>query len=286
MFLRKHGSSDRNLTFAVIYSALQKSLRGNMVELALEMAKEFKEYPNALKKRLIQNCAEDCCDWKLIWEIFSTPPILTELVKFIPILCAHVKCREATFGFRVAVEFPNNLGKLNIEDSLLELLIKEKSYLKAGREEAYISFMTEQIKYDVRRVWMFSSKNRSILDSCAAYLKRTYTHTAPCPVPQLPETFDLDEIKPITIPDFVYDKHTGSLAKSSQYEYFITNMIIAPRMPETYMEKLGKRLYIERNMKTKELMKANPKTSPAFINPKTEQPNDPEIGVDEEQERK
>ena len=81
MFLRKHGSSGK-YTFDVIYSALQKSLRRNYLELALEMAQEFKEYPNALKKRLIQNCTEDCPDMKLVLDIYNTPSELNELVKF------------------------------------------------------------------------------------------------------------------------------------------------------------------------------------------------------------
>ena len=47
MFLKRTGSSSRNLQFMVIYSALQKGLRGNFPELSLEMAKEFGEFPNA-----------------------------------------------------------------------------------------------------------------------------------------------------------------------------------------------------------------------------------------------
>ena len=49
MFLRKYGSSGK-YTFDIIYSALQKSLRRNDINLAMQMAYEFKEYPNALKK--------------------------------------------------------------------------------------------------------------------------------------------------------------------------------------------------------------------------------------------
>ena len=190
MFLRKHGSSSRGLTFGVIYSALQKALRGNMLDLALEMAKEFTEYPNALKKRLIQNVAEDCCDWALIKQIYETKPELEELVKFIPIICQHVKCREATFGFRVAVEFPDDLTPPDKNNSLLELLIKEKSYIKAGRETEFIKLMEKLINFDIYKVWQFSSKNRSIIDSSIAYFKREYTHRIPENA-KLPKGFNL-----------------------------------------------------------------------------------------------
>ena len=67
MFLRKFGASGK-FTFDKIYSCLQKSLRRGDAKLALDIAKEFKEYPNALKKRLMQNCCEDCPNIYLIKE--------------------------------------------------------------------------------------------------------------------------------------------------------------------------------------------------------------------------
>jgi hypothetical protein len=184
-FLRKTGSF-RHIPFAIVYSGLQKGLRGNLLTLAIEMAREFEEYPNALKKRLIQNVAEDCCDWELITRIFNTEPIFDELIKFVPEICAHVKCRDATFGFRVAVEFPdsvlvqngkNVMIKPSLNDSLLELLIKEKTAAKYNKLDDFGKFMKGLIfkkynfKIDFHKVYMFSSKNRSIVDSTIAYLK-------------------------------------------------------------------------------------------------------------------
>jgi len=52
MLLKKKGFSGK-INFDVIYSAIQKFMRRNEFENALDMSKEFKEYPNALKKRLI-----------------------------------------------------------------------------------------------------------------------------------------------------------------------------------------------------------------------------------------
>ena len=73
MFLIKKGYSGK-YQFDVIYSALQKFMRRNEFENALEICKEFKEYPNALKKRLIYCSVEDCPDMNLINDIFNTEP--------------------------------------------------------------------------------------------------------------------------------------------------------------------------------------------------------------------
>ena len=103
MFLRNTGASGR-FTFDVIYSCFQKSLRKGEMELALEMAKEFREYPNALKKRLIYCTCEDCPNLYLIRDIFNTAPEISELIQFIPIICNHVKCHEVINTFRAACQ--------------------------------------------------------------------------------------------------------------------------------------------------------------------------------------
>ena len=103
MFLSKHGASGKE-TFDVIYSALQKALRRGDLHVALDMAKEFSAYPNALKKRLMQNCTEDCPDLALVHLIYQTKPVLTDLIQYIPIICNHIKSRTFQWGFRVACE--------------------------------------------------------------------------------------------------------------------------------------------------------------------------------------
>lgn len=72
-FLRKTGASEK-YTFDVIYSAFQKLMRRNDVSRCLELAKEFKQYPNALKGRLLYNVAEDICDINLLIDIYNTEP--------------------------------------------------------------------------------------------------------------------------------------------------------------------------------------------------------------------
>lgn len=277
-FLRKTGKF-RKIPFAIVYSGLQKGLRGNLLTLAIEMAREFEDYPNALKLRLIQNVAEDCCDWELIMRIMNTPTDFNQLIQFIPEICAHIKCRDATFGFRVAVEFPDAIspknGKIimpNMNDSLLELLIKEKTAAKQNKLDAFGKFMEQlifkkyNIQIDFHKVYAYS-KNRSIVDSTIAYFKREYTHTRPEHIEEL--TFNNGQL---TIPDFVFDKHTGNYAKNKNYDYFLNNMIIEPRKEMTYLEKLARVLYIKVNKRTRDLLVLNPTTEPTFINKKTELP--------------
>ena len=103
MFLRKTGASER-FSFDEIYSCFQKCLRRGYLELLVEMTKEFKDYPNALKKRLVYCCCEDCPNLYLIRDIYNTPADIKQLVKFVPIICNHIKCREVIMTFRAACQ--------------------------------------------------------------------------------------------------------------------------------------------------------------------------------------
>ena len=264
MFLSRTGSTRRGLTFGVIYSVLQKSLRGNFQELALEMVKEFREYPNALKKRLIQNVCEDVADMELVNRIYETPASLEELVGFVPFICTHVKCREGVWAFRVALEYPDDMQPITSEDTLLTMSIKEKSRIRANDTEYLLGYFKKNVCENIKKIYTFTSKNRSVLDGCVAYLTQPYTHAAIPETFPIPEGFDINEVKDIPIPDFMFDKHTGQFAKDKRYSYFLNNMVIEPRLPESPIEKLARRLYIERNKRTRELITLNPTTIPSF----------------------
>ena len=271
MFFRKTGATNRKLTFAVIYSVLQKSLRGNFLDLALEMIKEFKEYPNALKKRLIQNVCEDTADMNLANAIYESPVLIDELVKFVPIICNHIKCREGVWAFRVAVEYPDDNSEITSNDDLLRMSIKEKSRIRANDVNYLLDYFKTNVHPNIRKIYNFVSKNRSVLDGCVAYLACDYTHVS-LPSLTTPEGFDINEVKNIAIPDFMYDKHTGNLAKDKHYSFFLNNMVIAPRIPESPIEKLARRLYIESDKRTRELMRVNPSSIPSF--PELDDDND------------
>ena len=52
----------------------------------------------------------------------------------------------------------------------------------------------------------------------------------------------------LKLPNYVYDKHVGSSpANQKTYAFFISNCVIAPRQPETDIERRGKELYIQTN---------------------------------------
>ena len=118
-FLRKTCASEK-YTFDVIYSAFQKLMRRNDVSRCLELAKEFKQYPNALKGRLLYNVAEDICDINLLIDIYNTEPDLNELIKFVPVCCNHVKCLEGLYAFRIACEKELNFDEF--EENINQVL--------------------------------------------------------------------------------------------------------------------------------------------------------------------
>ena len=123
MFLRRTGASGR-FTFDVIYSCLQKSMRRGDETLAIEMGYEFREYPNALKKRLLQNCSEDCPDFNLMTEIYDTNSNLNDLMKFIPIVCRHIKCRDGLWLTRLAAEQPLLMENIFQSNQYWKVMIK------------------------------------------------------------------------------------------------------------------------------------------------------------------
>ena len=151
MFLSNPTASKR-FQFAEIYSCLQKSIRRNDVPLCLELAKEFKEYPNALKKRLVYITVEDIPDYRMVYEIYKTPSDIHELIKWIPIVCEHIKTRAGTDGYRYAVECPlvfhdydetktisldysSTYSRPGIEENIKQMLVTTAYLLKNHEEE-------------------------------------------------------------------------------------------------------------------------------------------------------
>ena len=60
----------------------------------------------------------------------------------------------------------------------------------------------------------------------------------------------------LKLPEYVYDKHVRSCPKERKnYEYFINNLILFPREEESYIEREGKKLYIESNKGIGEIIK-------------------------------
>lgn len=248
MFLRYQGYSKR-FSFDVIYSALQKSLRRGDEELAIEMGYEFIEYPNALKKRLIQNCSEDCPNLYLVNDIYNTPLDIGRLLSFIPVICKHIKNHDGCYGMRLACEKgPINekpiLGENH--DDLMTLLRKCFYYITQHDELTFISFFQDLYpKIDLIQIYNFIGGNKTFLYMLCVWETIEYVHER---YQIEPFNFDQKKVfkKGMKLPEFVYDKHVRSGPKANKtYAYFVNNLILHPRKEESDIEKEAKKLLIE-----------------------------------------
>lgn len=278
MFLKKYGKSGR-FTFDIINSALQKSLRRGDEKLSIEMGYEFIEYPNALKKQLIQNCTEDCPDLNLIWDIYNTKPLMPLLMAWIPVICKHVKCRDGIYGMRVACEMdflfdPPKLTNLpytsptsthssimtykvlgnnelnNNNDDLLTLLRKCFTYMCNEKVDEFISYFQPlypniKLKY----IYNFINKHPTFLYTLCVYSTINYIHET-----YYLGLFKMDNNKEwdknLQLPEYVYDRNVLTSPKQNKtYEFFINNCVISPRYKneESFLEQEGKKLYIKTN---------------------------------------
>ena len=250
MFLRKQGASHR-FTFDEIYSCLQKSLRRNDEKLAIEMGYEFAEYPNALKKRLIQNCAEDCPDLNLMLDIFNTPSELPKLMTFIPIICNHTKCRTGLYAMRIACEMDYVFDELDLEnDDLIMLSRKLYTHICQKREEEFINTFQQKYKqFPLMKLYKFINKSITFFYCLNVWNSYQWMHEDYYPRP-----FKFDENKQfgplLKLPNYIYDKHVhSSPANQRTYQFFIANCILKPIHDgiESEIDKEGKRIYLETN---------------------------------------
>ena len=263
MFLKKRGASGK-FQFDEVYSCLQKSLRRGDVELSLEMVKEFKDYPNALKKRLIYDCCEDCPDLHLINTIYRTPAELNALAPFIPIICEHIKCREVIMTFRVACERDYNFEPLTREDDMLTTTTKLMTQICAksfkSYEDAALTWLVNSIEHaypekyeyiktiNVKSIFNFINKCRTVMFALIAFCKVSYITTFDPSTKLTPIDIDYDTYNVNKLPLWVYDRHVhNSPASQRGYTFFINNIVLNPRMEETEYEHLGGELYKSSN---------------------------------------
>lgn len=277
MFLHKSGASG-NFTFDIIYSAFQKLMRRGEISLCLELAKEFKNNVNAFKKRLIYNVSEDICNLELIELIYNTDNDLTKLAAFVPICCNALKCRDGLYAFRIACEKHGyNYNEITDKDDLITAMIKLKTKIALGKTEDILNYY--ELKYGkniLKKIYEFSSKNRCCLYALIVYDKVPLVREKYDFIPAL-EDFNPNEIKKITLPDYVYDKHTakGHQMGNSSYKYFLDNIILIPKIDatkgtvlkdyknDTIIEHEAKALYLASDKKTSE-----------FLTPITEPPRE------------
>ena len=256
MFLAKRGSSGK-FDFGEIYSCLQKSMRRGDVDLAVEMGKEFKEYPGALKKRLIQNCCEDIPNIYLIRDIYNTDyNNHLALMDFIPTICRHIKCREALLAFRVACQEKHNFDPITKDDNdLLTLSSKCFTLLCKNNDnggDIVDTFQTLIPDIKLKRIYNYITQNRTFIYmlcawKCVPYItNERYERVRIKDV--YDDNFDINTYKVDKLPEYVYDKHVrSSPPEHKTYKFFIDNCILSPRMEKTELEKKGEMLYITTN---------------------------------------
>ena len=268
MFLSNPTASE-NFHFAEIYSCLQKSVRRGNIELCLELAKEFRDYPNALKKRLIYISVEDLPDWRLVYEIYKTPSTLIDLIKWIPIVCQHLKTRAGTDGYRYAVECPLNYygeSEYSLTDDIKTLLIKTAYKLKNNEQLNAVDWFEKYLKNNnfyrgyskptkIQTIYNFVNKPRTVLLGLCVYISipeiRTYNQFDIKNV-SVEEDFikyngykwklDLENYTLKQLPMYTYDKHVHGGNQS--YDFFFKNMVLIPKI-DTLIESYGVARYLE-----------------------------------------
>lgn len=142
-------------------------MRRNEFENALEICKEFKEYPNALKKRLIYCSVEDCPDMNLINDIYNTEPKIEKLIPYVKIICNHIKCREAFYTFYYCAAKGTMIKEeLNIKDDFNN----EKNFLVA--KEKFDKIFSFYQKYypniELKKIYKFINNNRCFIYALVA----------------------------------------------------------------------------------------------------------------------
>ena len=247
MFLRRTGYSGR-YAFDVIYSGIQKFMRRGMQNEALEMCKEFHDFPNALKKRLVYCICEDCPDLDLVYKVFNTTAKtaadIHQLVKFVPVICSHMKSRETFYHFYyLAATGKYSAEPLNVKDSEEAMLSKIVYHLAHGKQDEAIAFFEKHIYgIPLKRIYNFSGKNRCFFFVLVAYFHRPHLREK-CVLQNVPFSFNID--KDFVMPQYVYDKHVKGGDKS--YKFFLENMIMTPCEPFSETSEKAKKIYIETN---------------------------------------
>ena len=244
MFLKRAAASDK-FNFEEVYSCLQKSMRRGEVELAVEMGYEFEEYPNALKIRLIQNCCEDCPDIDLITQIFNEKPELKNLIKYIPVICKHTKCRDGLWSFRLNAENgeyieegPKDGDDLETSNKKLFFYLCESKGLDYVRECQKLETFKN---YPVYRIARYLK-----LNLCFFYmLNITLDHNYDQIREPFEFTIDFDPNHQFylnQLPKYIYDKYVFGGVKG--YKFFIDNLKLIPCLTLNDLDRRGREIYI------------------------------------------
>lgn len=173
MFLSKYGSSGR-FKFDKICLTLYKGLLRGDVKTSLEMTKEFKHYPNMLMKKLIEFCCINCPNIYLINDIYNikfcsknnTDIMFSNLICYVPAICTHDKCNEATLIFKTVCKESYNYEELSVHDDLLT--ISSKCFTILCKYDGDATIILDFFEYlipniNIKRIYNFISKKTSFI---------------------------------------------------------------------------------------------------------------------------
>ena len=257
MFTKNKYGAGMQFRFSEILSALRKSLQRGNLDLAVEMAKEFRDYPGVLQRTLVRCCCEFCPNIFLVRDIQKAKPKILHLLEFIPAICLHVKCQEAVMGFRVACEGPHNFEPFSPEDNDL-LTLLTKCYTSLCQHDMCMDKILEffgTIAPSTVNVWSLyvaTSKKFSILYLLCTWKCIPYVTDPNYKKPSIYDYYEnginLNDFPIVKLPTYVYDRSVlPPTHKNSSNEFYLRNLVLYPRMPKTELELEGERLLLSSN---------------------------------------
>lgn len=232
-FLRMKTS--HNHAMGDVYSCFQKYVRRGEYESALYWGSqigrengEFKGYPNALKKRLMQHALEDVGNIEYALQLLKTKIQSWEnLVPWIKVLCDMPKTRAAAWLNRLAVEHVHDVTKAP-SDILLKSAISLKLHRDADIKQLALMYSKEEMK-------LYKELNKEVLVFHVLHLKEAGL------IPEHPklelDTGILIESNLLEtyreVPEWAYDKHTSKGKRMGRgYAHFFETMVVFPKLVE------------------------------------------------------
>ncbi len=239
-----HGMAD-------VYSCLQKYVRRGEFSAAVYWAGQlalphgdYKGYPNALKKRLMQHALEDVGSLEYATAILQAKVASWEdLTSWLYCLCVMPKTRAAAWLNRLAVEY---VGGAEIpEDAPVSRAVLQKSaeVLRLHRDGNRDAL--KALNPTAYRVY------REINDEVLAYHVDILVSAGLIPKTPIPvrvhQEIPAAWMERQEVPEWAYDKHTARGKQMGRgYAHFFETMVLAPRIfsEEDLLEAAAKALYL------------------------------------------
>ena len=269
-------------TMGDVYSCFQKYVRRGDYESALYWGAqigrkegEYKGYPNALKKRLMQHALEDAGNIEYAIQLLNKKIADWEdLIGWIKVLCEMPKTRGASWFNRIAVEYINDPVS-----APTEILRKSATALQLHRDD---NVKQLALLYSKNAMKLYKEINKEVLVFHVLHLKEAGI------IPVHPDCKvsaeekigeDLDTVR--GVPDWAYDKHTSIGKKMGRgYEHFFETMIVHPKLVKDrcdLFEEEAKKLYLNgAEQRVRHIMKASADKAGKVEKEKAEKADDSE----------